>query len=63
MIRKLTRTPPSRRYARAIRRLVAAEVAHSWKGGTDPDWHDSIDRERKRARAAVRNLLRELDHA
>lgn len=47
-----------KRLRRAIRRLVLAHEADSWKGGGDPDDIPAIERELKAARKALNALLR-----
>jgi hypothetical protein len=49
-----------RRVARAVERLIRAEVAESWKGSKMPEDHPPIERELRLARAAYRRVLEEL---
>jgi hypothetical protein len=51
------KSAPHRNVEAAVRRLVKAEVADSWKGGGDPADVPEIEAELKSARRALRNLL------
>jgi hypothetical protein len=42
---------------RAIRRLVRAEIDHSWMGSQDAIYHADIESELRSAKAALANLL------
>lgn len=48
---------------RAVKRLVQAEVAYSWRGGSQPDdWREiqiDLDRARRLYRAAINRLKEE----
>lgn len=45
------------RIVRTVKRLIMAEVAHSWKGGADPAAFPEIERELQQARAAFQRAL------
>lgn len=42
---------------RAVRKLVAAEIAFSWKGSQDPIYHEDIETDLRSARAKLASLL------
>lgn len=48
---------------RAVKRLVKAEIADSWKGGTMPEDWSAIERELERAKDGYERAMRQLAEA
>jgi hypothetical protein len=60
-------THPVAKLKRAIKRLVKAEVAYSWKGAESPETEATLERElklaRKRCKEALANVSTALSNA
>lgn len=53
-------TPPAKRLRRAVRRLVRAEVAYSWRGALPAEDMPAVVRERTAARKALDKMIEEV---